>query len=70
MNFLLEALCKKLEGDIATSKANIMVYERNPAGIGEHPDLIEAIEMEVEKLVSAEDKLFAIREHFGHGNEK
>ena len=49
MNPLLEALCKKLEGEIAMAKANIQVYQTNPAGIGEHPDLVEAIETQVEK---------------------
>ena len=34
MNYLLEALIKKLEGEIALAKANIQVYIDNPAGIG------------------------------------
>ena len=34
MNFLLQALVKKLEGEIEVAKANIKVYERNPVGIG------------------------------------
>ena len=29
MNYLLEALSKKLEGDIAIAHANIKAYERN-----------------------------------------
>ena len=29
MNYLLEALCKKLEGEIAMAHANIKTYERN-----------------------------------------
>ena len=33
MNVLLEALCTKLEGDIAVAKANIKVYTKNSAGI-------------------------------------
>ena len=45
MNYLLEALIKKLEGEVAMAKANIKVYETNPAGIGEHPDVVQAIEM-------------------------
>jgi len=64
MNYLLEALCKKLEGDIAMAYANIKAYERNVVGIGEHPEIVQAIEMEVEKLATAEDKLNAIKRHF------
>ena len=44
MNYLFVALVKKLEGEIEVAKANIMVYVKNPAGIGEHPGIIEAIE--------------------------
>ena len=39
MNYLLEALSKKLEGDIAIAHANIKAYERNVVGIGEHPEI-------------------------------
>tara|TARA_R100001510_G_scaffold51033_1_gene50513 strand:+ start:926 stop:1138 length:213 start_codon:yes stop_codon:yes gene_type:complete len=70
MNYLLEALCKKLEGDIAMAYANIKAYERNVVGIGEHPEIVQAIEMEVEKLAAAEDKLAAIHNHFGKGYKK
>ncbi len=64
MNYLLEALCKKLEGDIAIAYANIKAYERNVVGIGEHPEIVQAIEMELEKLATAEDKLNTLKKHF------
>jgi hypothetical protein len=64
MNYLLEALCVKLRGEIEVAKANIMVYTRNAAGIGEHPDVVEAIETQIAKIAEAEDKLETIRSHF------
>jgi|TARA_R100000353_G_scaffold97461_2_gene71060 hypothetical protein len=64
MNYLIEALCKKLEGDIAMAYANIKAYERNVVGIGEHPEIVQAIEMELEKLATAEDKLNTLKKHF------
>ena len=64
MNYLLSALTKKLEGEIEVAKANIMVYVKNPAGIGEHPGIIEAIEAEVGKIAEANDKLETVHEHF------
>ena len=64
MSYLLEALCKKLEGEIEVAKANVMVYTRNAAGIGEHPDVVEAIETQISKIAEAEDKLETIRNHF------
>ena len=41
-----------------------MVYTRNAAGIGEHPDVVEAIETQLSKIAEAEDKLETIRNHF------
>ena len=45
--YLLNALVMKLEGEAAMHEANITVYMENPVGIGEHPQIIEAIESEV-----------------------
>ncbi len=64
MNYLLKALIKKLEGDIEVAKANVMVYQRNAAGIGEHIDIVETIEAEVAKMADAEDKIETINRHF------
>lgn len=64
MNYLLKALVKKLEGEVEMAKANIMVYQRNPAGIGEHPDVVEAIETQVDKIAQAEEKIETIKKHF------
>jgi len=59
---LLRALEKKYEGDIAVHTANISVYQSNPAGIGEHSDLVQTIDLEVGKLADAKDKLNAVKE--------
>lgn len=64
MNYLLVALKAKLEGEIEVAKANVMVYQRNSAGIGEHPDVVEAIETQIAKIAEAEDKLETINKHF------
>jgi len=64
MNYLLEALCKKLKGEIEVAKANVMVYQRNSAGIGEHSDIVESIESQIAKIAEAEDKLETIKRHF------
>lgn len=64
MNYLLEALIKKLEGEIAVGIANIRVYERAAAGIGEHPDIVEAIETQISKIAEAEDKIETIIKYF------
>ena len=54
---LLNALKKKIEGDLAVAKANVLIYKETSVGIGEHSEIVQAIELEVEKLATAQDKL-------------
>ena len=61
---MLAALIKKLEGDIAVAKANVDVYLNHSVGIGEHPDIVEAIETQIEKMAAAEEKIDTIRKNF------
>jgi len=56
-DMLLVALKKKLEGDLAVAQANIMVYKERSVGIGEHPEVVQAIEVEVAKAAEAQDKI-------------
>ena len=57
---ILEALQKKYEAEILSAKANIEVYKKSPVGIGEHSDLVAAVDEQVAKLAEAEDKLGAL----------
>ena len=59
---ILSALVKKYEGDIAVHTANISVYQSNPAGIGEHSDIVQSLDVEVGKLADAQDKLNAVQQ--------
>jgi hypothetical protein len=70
MNYLLEALVRKLDGDIAVAKANVDVYMKGAAGIGEHPDIVESIETQISKIAEAEDKMNIIHTHFGWNKGK
>lgn len=61
---LLEALKKHAEGHIAKHKANVQVYLNSTTGIGEHPDIIEAMEMEIEHIAKYQDQLDVIEKYF------
>lgn len=61
---IIEALIKSAEGNIAKHKQNVKIYLKNPAGIGEHPDVMEAIESEVQKIAEYEDQLSVLNKHF------
>ena len=54
---IIEALRKRYESQIAEGKANIQVYLDNPVGIGEHPDLVSAVDSQVQVIANATDKL-------------
>lgn len=61
---IVDALRKKYEYEIMSAKANIDVYLKNPVDIGEHPDIVTAVDTEVEKLADAEDKLNTLNNNF------
>ena len=54
---ILRALHAKYEGEREYHKANIEIYLSNPAGIGEHSDVLEAINVELERMVAADEKI-------------
>ena len=62
---MIEALRKMYEADIAHAKANVEVYLKNPVGIGEHPDLVSAVDEQIDKMAHAEDKLEILKKYYG-----
>ena len=62
---LVKALAKKLEGDIAVAQANIDVYLEQSVGIGEHPDVVQAIETQIEVFANADEKLQILKKYYG-----
>ena len=54
----------QLDADIAKAKTNIDVYIKNPAGIGEHPDLVAAVDEQVDKMAQAHDKLEILKQYY------
>ena len=61
---LREALILRYQGEIATAKANIAVYMKQSVGIGEHSDIIGAIDEQLNLLTASEEKLQAVENHF------
>ena len=43
---------------------NIKVYLENPAGIGEHSDVMEAVQGELDKMATHADRLVLVKSHF------
>ena len=61
---LIKALLAHAQGDIAKHKANIEVYLANPVGIGEHSNIVEAIEGELDMIAKYQDQIDIIQKYF------
>ena len=61
---ILDGLVANARGEIEKDKANILVYLTNPAGIGEHSDILGAIQTELDKICTNEERIDVINKHF------
>lgn len=68
-NKLLQAALKHAEGHIAKHVANIEVYLNQSVGIGEHSDIIEAIEIELEQIAKYQDQVDILNQYFINSTE-
>ena len=60
----MSALLAHAQGDIQKHKMNVEVYLTNPVGIGEHSNVMEAIEEELNMIAKYEDQVSVIKKHF------
>lgn len=61
-----KALKLKYEGQIAEANANIEIYLKNPAGIGEHSDVLAEVDKQLELAASAQEKLDYLEKNIGN----
>ena len=61
---ILEGLRADAEGIIAKAKANVEVYLHNPVGIGEHPDVLGAIQEQLDIIAHEEERIEVLDKHF------
>jgi len=61
---LIKALLAHAQGDIQKHVANVEVYLQNPAGIGEHSDIIQSIENEIDIIAKYQDQIDVINKYF------
>ena len=61
---MLEALKALAIGNIKKAKMNIEIYLKNPVGIGEHPDVLAAVQDQIDLIAKEEERLEVIRKCF------
>ena len=61
---MISALLAHAQGDIQKHKMNVDVYLTSPVGIGEHSNVMEAIEEELNMIAKYEDQVSVLKKHF------
>lgn len=63
-DILINALRSHAKGHVDKHKANVEVYLNSTTGIGEHPDIIEAMEGELMEMAKYDDVLEMLNKYF------
>jgi hypothetical protein len=61
---MIEAIKDHAKGHIKKHTMNVEIYLKNAAGVGEHPDIMEAVEKELKIIAEYDDQLEVIRKYF------
>ena len=60
----ISALRNDAIGKISKAKFNIEIYLHNPVGIGEHPDVLGAIQEQLDIIAHEEERIEVLEKHF------
>ena len=58
---ILEALEARFQAQVSEAEATIKIYLENSVGIGEHPQHIDEIDKQLQRISEAEEKLEALK---------
>jgi|TARA_B110000914_G_scaffold18656_1_gene14195 hypothetical protein len=59
---ILTALEARYEAQIAEADATLKIYLENSVGIGEHPQHIDEVDKQIEKIANAEEKIKVLQQ--------
>ena len=59
---ILEALEDRYNAQISEADATLNIYLENSVGIGEHPQHIEEVDKQIEKIANAEEKIKVLQQ--------
>ena len=62
MSRILDALIDRYNAQISEADATIKIYLENSVGIGEHPQHIDEVNKQIEKIANAKEKLEVLDE--------
>jgi len=67
---IIDALVQDATGNIKKAKMNIEVYLHNPVGIGEHPDVLGAIQEQLDIIAHEEERIEVLSKYFSEHKHK
>ena len=63
-NEILRALKANATGNIEKARLNVEIYLKNPVGIGEHPDILAAIQDQLDIIAHEEERITMLQKYF------
>ena len=66
---LIKAILAHARGEIERHRAYVEVYLSNPEGIGEHSDITDAIQVEIDKISRYHDQIEVINTYLRDRNK-
>jgi len=61
---IIKAVISHAQGNINKHLANIEIYLTNPVGVGEHSEVMEEIEKQLEEVARYDDQISMIKKYF------
>jgi len=61
---MIKAARKHAEAELELHKVNVEVYMQKVVGIGEHSDIIETIQKELDQMAAAHDRIEMLEKYF------
>jgi|TARA_B100000424_G_C22501284_1_gene290099 hypothetical protein len=61
---MIDAMIKHAEGQIAKHKSNVLIYMNSAVGVGEHTDILESIEKELNAMGKYQEQIDIIEKYF------
>jgi|TARA_A200000159_G_scaffold137056_1_gene137018 hypothetical protein len=61
---IVNGLIAHAEGEIALHKTNVEVYLAKTVGIGEHSDILETVQKELDIIATQNDRLEILNKYF------
>ena len=66
----LDALRLQCKGNIDKARVNVEIYLHNPVGIGEHPDVLGAIQEQLDIIAHEEERIEVLSKYFSEHKHK